>query len=658
MKYRRAVAVGGTVSPMIGTILILALTLFAGARLRGLAPARRAALAFLIGTGLPVLLVCLAARLGMQPGAAGILAVFAASAALVRVVTRSRAAAQNDGRWLGALGAAFAVSSLSAFLGRPPAAGMLVDPWAHIAWSRNLPAVFDLYPPGFPAFVAILGVDDPLVGAFRLAPFVLHAALAAQFLALAETIGAAWPGAVAALLYLVVPVAFTKFDPPRPELFAAVWIASAWWIVQGGLPSKKWTWAALALSTCVLLASHVSPLEIAHAATLGFCVLAGIAGGYAGSRAGLFLSLAAGAALSLALSPWPLTVLSRDESILLLPSAYAAAPPGAIDIARMWGPGLGAAGAASAAWFLSRFKTIPREARGLLAGIALTGILVLAPALLYTMGIFVPIPLATYRFYLAAALPLAMGAAVAGSAAWKDGRAARFGAAACAFIAALDLCLRPSLSISHGLAALVISAAAWWFARPGRRVFSLGLAAALAAALAAGSRIAIWRPSAPAEAAWLAEKGDPGLPVVAGWPEIVAIDALAPQRAIDGLPGRDGNVARHRSAAISPLHDELDWCGDSAAASVDRLRSFLGASDRLPAYIVVGDALAESWSLYAGQRAHLETRGDIAERAFWSPLPCPEEPAQRIGKIRSALESDPLVRREFSAPGVVIYRME
>jgi hypothetical protein len=643
---------------MIGTVLILGLTLFAATRLRGLAPARRVALSFLIGVGLPVLLVCLAARLGIQPGAAGVLAAFAAGAVLVWIMTRPLRAAPDDAMWLGALAASFAVSCLSALLGRPPAAGMLVDPWAHIAWSRDLPAVFDLYPPGFPAFVAILGLGDPLLGAFRLAPFLLHAVLAAQFLALVETIGASWPGAVSGLLYLVVPVAFTKFDPPRPELFAAIWIVSAWWIVLGALPARRWVYASLAFSTCVLFVSHVSPLEIAHVAALGICVLTGIVGGLAGSRRGLVVSLFAGSALSLAISPWPLKVLSRDESIFLLPSAYAAGPPGAIDIARMWGPGLSAAGAVSAAWFLSRFKTIPRETRGLLAGIALMGILVLAPALVTALGIYIPVPLATYRFYLAAALPLAMGAAAAGSAAWKDRRAVRFGAAACGLIAVLDLSLRPSLSISHGLAALVIGAAAWWFARARRRFIAVGLAAALAASFGVAVRIALWRPHAPAEAVWLAEKGDPRLPVVAGWPEIVALDALVPQRAIDGLPGRDGNVARHRSVTISPLHDELDWCGTNAAASVGLLRTFLERANALPAYVVVGDALAESWSLYAGQREHLKNRGDLDKHPFWSTLPCPESAATRLAKIRSAFDADPGVRREFSAEAVVVYRID
>jgi len=528
---------------MIGTALILALTLFATARLRGFAPAKRVALGFLVGLGSPVLAVSIIARLGVQPNTGVVLAVFAVLAAVFWTLTRARRDAPDDTKWVGVAGVAFVVASLSALLGRPPEAGVLIDPWAHIAWSRNLPGVFDLYPPGFPALFAVLGLDDPLLGAFRLAPFILHSALAAQFLALGETAGAAWPGATAGLLYLVVPVAFAKFDPPRPELFAAVCVASAWWILLGALPTRRWTYGSLALSTCVLLVTHVSPLEIAPVATAGVCVLAGFGVGVTGSRPGLLVFLFAGAALSLVVSPWPLAVLLRQDSMFLHTGAYATTtPPGAIDIARMWGPGL--------------------------------------------------------------------------------------------------------------------PAAAMWTARRPRGAATLAVAAGLAAFLGIGVRIAIWRPQAPPEAVWLAEKGDPSVAVVAGWPDIVALDALVPQRVIDGLPGRDGNVARHRAVGISPLRDDLDWCGESATASVVKLRDFLAGLNALPAYLVVGEKFAESWSLYAAQRDRLVTRGNPVDGSFWSALPCPETAQTRIGKIRSALESYPGVLREFSTDGVAIYRME
>jgi len=644
---------------MIGTALILALTLFAAARLRGFAPAKRVALGFLVGLGSPVLAVSIIARLGVQPNTGVVLVVFAVLAAVFWTLTRARRDAPDDTMWVGIVGVAFVVASLSALLGRPPEAGVLIDPWAHIAWSRNLPGVFDLYPPGFPALLAVLGLDDPLMGAFRLAPFILHSALAAQFLALGETAGAAWPGATAGLLYLVVPVAFAKFDPPRPELFAAVCVASAWWILLGALPTRRWTYGSLALSTCVLLVTHVSPLEIAHVATAGVCVLAGFGVGVTGSRPGLLVSLFAGAALSLVVSPWPLAVLLRQDSMFLNTGAYATTtPPGAIDIARMWGPGLTAAGAAAAAWFISRFKTIPSEARRFFVGIALLGSLALAPALLSAAGVFIPMSMATYRFYLAAALPLAMGAAVAGGFAWKEGRASRLGVAACALIAILDVCLRPTFSILAGLTAVATLAAAMWTARRPRGAATLAVAAGLAALLGIGVRIAIWRPQAPPEAVWLAEKGDPSVAVVAGWPDIVALDALVPQRVIDGLPGRDGNVARHRAVGISPLRDDLDWCGENAAASVVKLRDFLAGLNALPAYLVVGEKFAESWSLYAAQRDRLVTRGNPVDGSFWSALPCPETAQTRIVKIRSALESYPGVLREFSTDGVAIYRME
>jgi hypothetical protein len=225
-------------------------------------------------------------------------------------------------------------------------------------------------------------------------------------------------------------------------------------------------------------------------------------------------------------------------------------------------------------------------------------------------------------------------------------------------IAILDVCLRPTFSVLAGIAAFATLAAAWWIARRRRGAATLAVAAGLAAFLGIGVRIAVWRPQAPPEAVWLAEKGDPSMAVVAGWPEIVALDALIPQRVIDGLTGRDGNVARHRARVISPLHDELDWCGENAAASVVKLRDFLAGLNALPAYLVVGEKFAESWSLYAAQRDRLVTRENPVEGSFWSALPCPETTQTRIGKIRSALESYPGVLREFSTDGVAVYRME
>jgi hypothetical protein len=629
---------------MIGTALILALTLFTATRLRGFLPAGRIALSFLIALGSPVLAVSAVARLGVQPGVGIVVGVFAVLAAAVWILTRTRSATPQDWKWLRTLAAAFAVASLSAFLGRAPASGILVDPWAHIAWSRNLPAVFDLYPPGFPAFFAVLGLDDPLFGPMRLSSFLLHSALAAQFLALVEMTRALWPGAAAALLYLVVPVAFTKFDPPRPGLFAGVFVASAWWMLLGGIPSRRWVYGSLAFSTCALLVTHVSPLEIAHLAAFGICVLTGLTGRFAGTRRGLLFSLAAGAALSLVISPWPFAVLFRRESIFLLPSAYAAAAPtNAVAVARMWGPGLTIGGAAAAAWFFSRFRTIPRETRGFLFGIALMALLLLVPAVMIAAGFNVPVPLAPYRFYLAAALPLAIGTALAGATAWSGGRAGGLGVAACAAVAIADLCLRPTFSLARALAALATVAAVGWFARR-RGAAAFVTAAVLAGCLGIAARIVIWRPQPPA--------------VVAGWPEIVALDALVPQRVIDGLTGRDGNVARHRAVDISPLHEQLDWCGDSAAESAEALHGFLAGANALPAYLVVGDAFADSWSLYAGQRDHLVKRGDLPAHPFWSAQPCPEPAEERIGKIRSALEARADVRREYSTDRVVVYRMD
>ncbi len=643
---------------MIGTTLMLLLVLLVASRLPEIPPARRVASAFAFGIGAPVLAVTLLGRFGVQPSTATILIVFAALAGAVWWITRA-ARPGGDSRWIGMLGLSFVVASLSALLGRPPAAGVLIDPWAHIAWSRDLPGAFELYPPGFPAFIAILGVDDPLIGAFRLAPFLLHSALAAQFLAIGEAFGAVWPAAIASLAYLVVPVAFGKFEPPRPEIFAAVCITASWWIYAVGLPRRMWTYASLGTMTCLLIISHVSILEIAHLGAMLFCIVVGVSGGFAGSRRGQIIALLSGISLALAISPWPMRLLAGSSSVLDIPSAHTtSAIPGAVEITRMWGPGLVAAGAAGVAWFLSRLTAIRPLPRWFLLGMGVFGVLILAPPLLIAAGARLPIPLATYRFYLSAAVPLAMGAAVSGALAWNEKRASRIGVVVCALIVALDFCLRPSLSVAAGLASLVLIAATWRVARRPRRERRLAAAAGLALALGIVARLLIWMPEAPPEAEWLARKGDPRATAVTNWPVIVALDALAPQRAVDGLAGKDGNVARHRSGGISPLNSSLYWCGDDLRGEVDRLRRVLDEMGALPAYIVLSERFAESWSVYAEQRAHFIARGELGTHPDWAAAPCSTAAKARVGAIRAALESAPGVAREFSTDETIIYRMD
>lgn len=646
---------------MAGTALMLLLAMFAAARLPGLPPARRAAIGFLFGIGAPVLASSIVARFGVQPNFPLILVVFVAIAGAFWTATRRPDASRDDPRWIGVVGIAFVVAILSALLGRPPAGGVLIDPWAHIAWSRDLPGVFALYPPGFPSFCAILGVDDPLIGAFRLSPLLLHSALAAQFLAIGETSGAPWPAAIAALAYLVVPVAFGKFEPPRPEILAAVCIAATWWVLFEDLPRRRWTYFSLAAITCVLLVTHVSIVEIAHLVALAICLMCGLTGGSAGTRRAQLTALLTGAAVSLAVSPWPLRLLMRSESILDIPSAHTTTSfPGAVEIARMWGPGLCAAGAAAVAWFLSRWRIVRSNSRGLLLGLAAFAALVLAPPLLIAAGVRVPIPLATYRFYLSAALPLAIGSAVVGALAWNERRTSRFGVIVCALIVAFDFCFRPWFSAAVGLVALVVVAAAWGVARRPHRARSLAVAATLALAFGVALRLLIWTPDRPAEATWLAEKGDRRATVVTNWPVVVVLDALAPQSVVDGLAGRDANVARHRSEETPPLREKLDWCGGDEACgrAVGELRAALTEMAALPAYVVVGDRFAESWSVYAEQRSHLAARGTLNDLPFWSTEPCTEAAAERVRRMQAALDAAPEVVREFSGGGVVIYRMD
>jgi hypothetical protein len=175
---------------MTGTALILLATVLIYGRLRNLPPAARVAAGYVLGIGIPVGVLCLLARFGVPANRIVVGTVFAVMVGFLLGTHRKNDSLPNDPDWVGILGITFAAAAITALVGPSPAGDPLVDPWAHIAWSRNLPGALELYPPGFPAFLAVLGLDDRLIGAFRMAPWFLHAALVAQFLALGERVRA------------------------------------------------------------------------------------------------------------------------------------------------------------------------------------------------------------------------------------------------------------------------------------------------------------------------------------------------------------------------------------------------------------------------------------------------------------------------------------
>ncbi len=644
---------------MIGTALIVLVTVLSCRRLRSLPPAARVAAGYVLGIGVPVAILCLLARFGVPANRWVVGFVFAIILAFLLGTPRKSASLPDDTRWTGVLAITFAASAMTALVSPSPAGSPLIDPWAHIAWSRNLPEALELYPPGFPAFLAVLGLDDRLIGAFRMAPLVLHAALIAQFLALGERVRALWPAVICALAYLTVPVAFGKFDPPRPELLAAVLIVASWWVLGSNALGTRSKGLALCGLSGLLAASHLSYLEVGHFAALGFAILWGAPEGSRSQRLPLFVSIAVGALLSLVISPSPLAHVSGAESLPATTSRETAA--GLIDpigIARMVGWMFSVAGAAALLWTVIAWKRACCHMGGVFPGLLVFGVLEVAPLVLIAAGVRIPISFAPYRHVLAAVLPLAMLIAIASGLVGIWTRWGRYAFMLLAALFALHIVTRPTFSWTLGMTALAAAIAAAWTARRESAATTRIAACVIAFVLAAGVRLWIWLPSAPPEASWLVTHGDSRLSVVSNWPLTNVLDALVPQRVIDGLAGNDGNAARHRSHELSPLRDHLAWCGGQTVASVDSLRATLGRMGALPAYLVVGDQFAQSWEVYAKHRETVAQSGELARHSYFAAQPCPETAAERVNRIRDALEGNPSVHRDFAAGGVAVYRME
>lgn len=644
---------------MTGTALILLTTVLICSRLRNFPPASRVAAGYVLGVGIPVGVLCLLARLGVPANRFVVGVVFAVIVGLLLGTRRKNDSLPDDPRWIGMLGVTFAAAAITALVSPSPAGDPLIDPWAHIAWSRNLPGALELYPPGFPAFLAILGLDDRLIGAFRMAPLILHAALVAQFLALGERVRALWPGVVCALAYLTVPVSFGKFEPPRPELWAAVLIAASWWVLCSNVFSARWKCLALVGITCMLVASHLTGLEIGHLVALGLAILWGAPEGWHTRRLPLLLSVALGTLLSLVLSPWPLTYISHLKSFPVTTSQETAAGlVGPIAIATMVGWMFSIAGAASLVWMAFEGRRMYRRLGGIFPGLLVFGILNVAPLVLIAAGVRIPLPLDPYRHVLAAVLPLAMLITIISGLVrvWT-----RWGYHVFFLLAALfafHVVTRPAFSWAPGIAAVAIAIVAAWAARRASTTTTRVAACVLAFAIAAGVRLWMWLPTPPPEATWLIKHGDPHIAVVSNWPLTNALDALVPQHVIDGLAGNDGNVARHREWVLPPLRGRLAWCGGQTATSVDSLRASLGQMGALPAYLVVGERFAESWQLYARQREAVARSGSLDRYSYFAAEPCPETAAGRVLKMRDTLERYSSVRREFSAEHVTVYRMD
>jgi hypothetical protein len=646
------VALGDTVGSMFGAALFFVSTFaLAATRFRGLQSAARLAAASLVALGVPVLVLVVAARAGLPPSVALVIGAHAALWLAAASGARSRppgGTLPNDGGIASAAIIAGAVAVMTALLAPVPSGTALVDPWAHLAWSRGLDRALGSYPPAFPALLATLTPLDLLAGAFRYSALVLHFTLAAQCLALAgRGAGRAW-AALAALLYVLVP-AGGRTEPPRAEMLGAVLLAAGAWVTVSTDLAPRTRAVALGLLVMMLLLSHVSALEMAMVAALAVAAVAGAPDGKA--RGALVSAVVLGGAVALALSPFLVTLLVSPGRVALVaeqPGLLAPMAPRAV----AGGLGIALCGAFGAALpaALAGWRARPRQRRVLAAALLGAAVLLLAPLVLVHMGVHIPLQLFGARLVLAAALPLALFVALVADHLGRAGGIALV-AALGAFV--LVQVFRPVTSLQHVALASTLALGAWWVVAKGGTPARIAAAAALVP-LGAVVRLWAWTPQMPVAAEWLRAQPE-RLVVVTNWPVTNELDALLDVPVIDGLAGRDANIALHRAGGASELHDRLDWCG--AGGEVERVAAFLRERGDSAAWLVVDPRFETAWRVYRDQRVEVAATGESARYARLAPRPCAASAPDRLAGMRAALRGPRGVSPVFERDGVLIARL-
>jgi hypothetical protein len=622
----------------------------------GLRPAARLAAAALLALAVPILVLATAARLGFN-AAPGLVLAAHGSLWIIAALWRPRHVPSHRPPEDSVLPAAFLASIialLSSLLGRDPGHLVLVDAWAHLAWSRTLAASLHAYAPGFPAFLATLTPFSALVGAFRCSALVLHFALTAQFLALGSRGSGRGLAALAALVYLLAPAAGPRFEPPGPELLSAVLLAGAWWVACTGGISDRGRATALGALVLAVLTCHVSALEIANLAGLAIALAFGASGGRPAARIAALGSLAAGGLCAAALSPWFVDLVVSPVSVPLV-----ALQPGAVGVlplralAAALGLALGGLLALGAVCVLREWQALAVRNLAVLAGLGLAALLLLAPIALAALGVQVPLQLFTDRLLMAAALPLALLAAVMLDRGPSAAAGRRFVPALGVGVVALAQVVRPVAAWSHIALALLTSVLAFAIMHSlSRRTRIIATGATLALSLVA--RLLIWTPQVPPEAHWL-RNARAGVPVLTNWPVTNELDALVSARVLDGLAGRDANLALHRSLFSTDLRDRLAWCGGSR--DVEGLEAYLDTNGIAEAYLVVDDRFDNAWSTYRTQwEAVLASPRPGTDRLLSEP-PCSTPAAERLAAMRASMRDWPRAEVAFEAPGVTVFHV-
>lgn len=607
--------------------------------------------------GLPLFLLWILSVLGLEvsaPVRAGILVVVVLTLAIAFRAPRDPGRATEDSVLvpLGLAGIlALAVFATFEFGFQRP----LIDPLGHLGWSRDLIDARTWYPVGFPAFNALFSFDAPLASVLRVLPWVIHVAIALQFIALGKLMGSRTAGVLGAFAYLIAPNNRNRLDPAVPEGLAVVFMLASWTVVLRDVHARDRTALRLFAISLVTFVVHLSVIEAVNLIGLVIFVLARAERGTIARRMSEAGAMVGGAVIAVASSPFLRAVFGEKPPLLLSQQPGAVTPLHVKAVAWSWGYGVSLVLSALVVLWILRRREVSRTASGLAITFLFSAALFVVPPALALAGMEFEAQLFNHRLYGWASVFVAMAVTVL--AASVVPRSKWFLAGALVLVTGVELLMDPLDPLQTPMALLAAAAAlATVFVDVSQKSRALTFVfALLMLGGSLGVRVAAWWPQDPA---WLqgvlTSEREPDI-VLTNWPALNWIDARTDIEVRDGLAGNDAGLALHRLRELPPLRHDLRWCDGEDPGAV--LQDWLHGTDAAIVDIVVNDAMFErAWANHARARGNASAQaGDPSYELLAAP-PCALPARERLLMIRTTLGALPGATRTFEAEGTTVYR--
>jgi hypothetical protein len=468
------------------------------------------------------------------------------------------------------------------------------DGMAHFAWSKDLISASAFYAPGLPAFLSTVTPGDPLVGAFRVAPLILLAALFMQIVAMGRAFGWGSAGLAGCFALLSMPAMTGRLEPALPEMMAYALIVAMWVEVralgQGHRDAAYW----LAFLSLSLVLTHVSILEVVHFAVLGLTLLLQVERPLR-DRLVTVGGVIGGAALAVVMTPVLWAILFGDGILLMSEQPSNLAPFSVKGLAARWGLGFDVA-------LLGALFLLISLGKGARRGVAsavpfcFAALLLVSPMLMKSIGIETPLQVFSSRLVSATSLFAVLGWVVM-LAQVRERRARWVGAAG--FLPLLSVFYRFQ-GAPMFLAAVVLGAAAAILMRRCSTMRSRWRGVVLAAILIVSmtGRLIAWYPSDPAWVTALRAVEPEDRILLTHWPSFNQAQARTGLAVEVGIAGSDAGLPLHALTSIPSLRYRLQWAQNSAGADRDALVEWIVGRGEEEVLILVHREIEGAWTEY------------------------------------------------------------